>query len=438
MDDILCEDEDEFEMILDIIEAGIAEDKGKPLKKGTSGKESVAYRCLEKMCLRKNAGAKDGWISEQKKKKKVVTAQLNEVSPLLATFFGEIDAAVNEARKYLEYSPQRTHAQKLAIKNAESNKKKLKALELKSSGKEGMDYDEKEALDALDDINSILATYPENLDEKQNALDVRRKENAAFITAAIVKLHVVDDALAHKFMEGDQLEIRRTALKLAKDVVTCSLQIIQSHAAIRYYLLIARQLIEFRPVKPGPKAAKFWEVIDKGIINIFNNYIEMMKIASQFFAFFLKFKAGFEYYMSCHEIKGDEVNLVVATQYIQSDVKAFTAFTSKMQATVDKLTDDAKTVIGDCVSQTPGPYSFREAQEQREEAQEELLKQQKILNDAQVQLETAVNEVHDAWKQQAADVVRLESVKQQQHEKIEHLKQNVEKANEKVLEALAR
>eukprot|EP01083_Nonionella_stella_P164655 545640_1 len=422
MEDILCEDEDEFEMILDIIEAGIAEDKGKPLKKGTSGKESVAYRCLEKMCLRKNAGAKDGWISEQKKKKKVVTAQLNEVSPLLATFFGEIDVAVNEARKYLVCGKDKTPEQLLAIKNASVNEKKLKAIKASEEDESEEDEDKEE--------NKEDAGVSE---EEARELKLMKQENTAYLSAAVVRLHVVD-ALAHKFEEGEQPETRKTGLTLARDVETCSLQIMESQATIRSSVLIARQLVEFKPAKPGKQAAPFWKVIDAGIVNIFNNYIEMMKIASIYFSYFVKFKAAFEYYVSCREIQKEDSDLMVATEYLQRDVKSFTAFKSKMQATVDKLTNDAKTIISDCVSKTSGAQSFKKAQEEREKATAELLRQQKDLNDKRFKLVTAFNAPHDAWKERAAELDRLKFVKQQRDEKIQFLTRHAENANEKLLE----
>eukprot|EP01083_Nonionella_stella_P167128 560907_1 len=242
MEDIMCEDADEFEEIIRVIEAGITTDKGKPLKKGTSGKESTALKALKKMCLKESAAAEDGWIEQQKKKKKTVTEQLNEVSPLLAIFFGEIDVAVNEARKYLAYETQKTPAQRLAITNAVQNEEKLKAIQLASGEAVTDEEKEKGAPDAMDEmdkgINDSKNKNPKGLSkEEAGALDLTRKENAAYVTAAVVKLHVVD-ALAPKFEQGDQPETRKTGLTLARDVESCSLQIMQSQATIRSSLVI--------------------------------------------------------------------------------------------------------------------------------------------------------------------------------------------------------
>eukprot|EP01083_Nonionella_stella_P106189 306031_1 len=453
MEDLLCDPdedgEDKFEEILDIIEAGIEQEEGKPLKRGSSRTESGAMRALKQMCLKKLAHAKGGWIEQQTQKKEIVTAQLTEVSPCLATFFGAMDVAVTTARKYLEYTAQNTPAQTLAIKNADENEKKLKAIgwesaqaitdeEEEETKDEYEDEDEDEGALAMErvykDRERQLAKPPERLNEEQaGALELARKENNALRTAVVAEMHVVN-ALAPQFEGGTLPFTRKTGLTLARDVETCSLQIMESQATIRSSVLIARQLVEFKPAKPGKQAAPFWKVIDAGIVNIFNNYIEMMKIASIYFSYFVKFKAAFEYYVSCREIQKEDSDLMVATEYLQRDVKSFTAFKSKMQATVDKLTNDAKTIISDCVSKTSGAQSFKKAQEEREKATAELLRQQKDLNDKRFKLVTAFNAPHDAWKERAAELDRLKFVKQQRDEKIQFLTRHAENANEKLLE----
>eukprot|EP01083_Nonionella_stella_P085496 237109_1 len=222
MEDILCEDADAFDEIIDIIEAGITEHQEahrRPLNRGTSAKESLMFKSLKKVCVKKFAEGKGGWVAKQEQKKKTVTVQLNEISHPLATFFGEMDVAVTEARKYLEYSAEKTPAQQSAIQNAEENEKKLKAIEWKSG-----DADEEQKEDEDDQLaqfnkgrDSILAKNPNGLeDEQAGALDITRQENAAFVTAAVVKLHVVDE-LAKLFEGGKYKFTRQTGLTLARD-----------------------------------------------------------------------------------------------------------------------------------------------------------------------------------------------------------------------------
>eukprot|EP01083_Nonionella_stella_P109530 319486_1 len=442
MEDVLCDDAEDFDQIIDIIEAGIAEHQEahrRPLNRGTSAKESLRFKSLKKMCLKEFAGDRGGWIAKQEQKKKIVTVQLNEISKPLATFFGKMDVAVTDARKYLEYSVEKTPAQRLAIQNAETNKNKLKAIEWKS--RDEVPADEEEKGTPNDDEhqmaqfnagrNNILAKNPEQLNHEQaGALDITRKENAAFVTAAVVKLHVVDE-LAPLFEGGKQPFTRQTGLTLARDVEDCSLQIMQSQAGIRSSLLIARQLVEFKPAKPGPKAAPFWEVIDTGIMNIFENYIEMIKIAATYFGYFVKFKSAFEHYVACHEIQKDDMDLVVATEYLQRDVKEFTAFKDKMQETVDKLTNEAKTVINDCVSKTSGAQSFAAAQAAREKASQNLLKEQNNLNERRFRLDEEYNEVQESWKKKFAEMGKVRFEKKQRDEKMKYLQEYIAKATEK-------
>eukprot|EP01083_Nonionella_stella_P302537 1043476_1 len=369
MEDIMCEDPEDFDRIIDVIEAGMKEHQEahrNPLNRGTSAKESMMFKSLKTVCIREFAEGKEGWIAKQEQKKKIVTAQLNEISPPLATFFGEMNVAVTDARKYLEYSPQKTPAQELAIKHREKNEKKLKVIQWKSG--DAMPDDEDQLAQFNKGRDDILAKNPDGLENQQTgALDVTRQENAAFVSAALVKLHVVDE-LAPLFEGGKHKFTRQTGLTLARDVEDCSLQIMESQAGIRSSLSTAKQLLDFKPAKPGAEAAPFWEVIDQGIINIFENYIEMVKISATYFGYFMKFKSAFEHYVSCQETLDVEVDLMVATEYLRKDVKQFTAFKDQMQKTVDKLTNEAKTVISDCVSQTMGADSFAAAQAAREKA----------------------------------------------------------------------
>eukprot|EP01083_Nonionella_stella_P274304 930979_1 len=62
MEDILCDDDDEFDDILDIIECGIAQNHGPPLKRGNPQKESDCLRQLRKLCMREYAEGRDGWM----------------------------------------------------------------------------------------------------------------------------------------------------------------------------------------------------------------------------------------------------------------------------------------------------------------------------------------------------------------------------------------
>eukprot|EP01083_Nonionella_stella_P274306 930984_1 len=62
MEDILCDDDDEFDDILDIIECGIAQNHGPPLKRGFLRSESPCLISLRKLCMRQHAEASSGWI----------------------------------------------------------------------------------------------------------------------------------------------------------------------------------------------------------------------------------------------------------------------------------------------------------------------------------------------------------------------------------------
>eukprot|EP01083_Nonionella_stella_P009216 26654_1 len=55
MEDILCDNEHEFQMILGIIEAGITDDEARPLKRDKEGSESPCLKSLRQLCIREYA-----------------------------------------------------------------------------------------------------------------------------------------------------------------------------------------------------------------------------------------------------------------------------------------------------------------------------------------------------------------------------------------------
>eukprot|EP01083_Nonionella_stella_P082496 227695_1 len=357
MEEILCDDDDEFDAIVATIEEGIARDGGKPMQQATPGSTTRVMRDLERLCMRDHA--KVGWLRAQAQKEAIVGKQLSEISPFLATFFGEMQVAVTDARIILEYSAERTPAQQLAIKNAEENEKKLKAIEDEQDVER---YGLNDELKAIEDEQDVVRKLPDQFaqnpyglnDEQAFALDVTRKENAALVVAAVVKLHVVD-ALKPKFENSRKSRWLETGFTLACDIQQSSLQIFQIHAAIRSFLVIARQLIEFiKPAAPDPKAAQVWEVIDASIIKIFNQYIEMIKIADTYSSSLGRFKSAWQHFEAFREIQGDCIDVSAASIYLRRELKAFNATRTQMQASEDKLQQEAQTLLNDCLEKAQG------------------------------------------------------------------------------------
>eukprot|EP01083_Nonionella_stella_P203717 743126_1 len=169
MEEILCDDDDEFDAIVATIEEGIARDGGKPMQQATPGSTTRVMRDLERLCMRDHA--KVGWLRAQAQKEAIVGKQLSEISPFLATFFGEMQVAVTDARIILEYSAERTPAQQLAIKNAEENEKKLKAIEDEQDVERYGLNDELKAIEDEQDVERKLpdqfAQNPYGLNDEQ-------------------------------------------------------------------------------------------------------------------------------------------------------------------------------------------------------------------------------------------------------------------------------
>eukprot|EP01083_Nonionella_stella_P258720 883962_1 len=294
----------------------------------------------DELCVKLCAfGTKIGHWSSKKQRGRDQHDYLGKSAPLLSLFFGEMDTALLDVHKILEFDSKHNPQQELAIKNAQKNEKELKAIQLKSKEEEKHAADNQKEPIHLDALNKI------------------HEHNNALMTAVIVKLHVLGGL--HQFKDC------RVApcLTLAKDVENCSLGIMQSQASIRSSIMVARKLAEFKPSKGCPQGAPLWSPINKGIGELFNHHIQLSRMAKTYFTFFGKFGAHFK------DLPVQGWN----TGTLQAEINQFVAFNAKMQAIVDKIRESAKTMIRDCISQTAGARGFDEAQKEREKGTAQLL-----------------------------------------------------------------
>eukprot|EP01083_Nonionella_stella_P258721 883963_1 len=269
------------------------------------------------------------------KKKRGAHDLLGACSPLLALFFSEMNAALTDVRKILELGPKYNSEQELAIKNAQKNEKELKAIQLKSKEEEK--------------LHEFNLEIPKHLDE----LNLVREHNNTFMTAVVVRLHVL-----HSLPQFKDCTVSE-CLTLVKDVENCSLEIMRSQANIRSSIVVAQGLAQFKPMHVHVKS--IWDAIDHAIRYMYQDYIAMTGITDTYFTFFGKFGNSFKNLQEWH------------TEQLQEEVNQFVAFNAKMQAIVDKIRESAKTMIRDCISQTAGARGFDEAQKEREKGTAQLL-----------------------------------------------------------------
>merc|ERR1719245_2170890 len=108
-----------------------------------------------------------------------------------------------------------------------------------------------------------------------------------------------------------------------------------------------------RPAKKSAESEKLWKAVDDGIVRIIKTAINMVRISSQYFGFFLRFKQSFQFYQS-----NEDKSLMISLQHLHKDVREFTDFQQNFSRTVKELSDEAMNCIRQCVTTQVGADNF--------------------------------------------------------------------------------
>eukprot|EP01084_Bolivina_argentea_P028835 53562_1 len=110
-------------------------DKNQPKSKIFYYLNEIQQRQLKRICLK----SQETWGDYSKEKAKLVKNDLLQLCPVLGTFFNRMNIGVKQTEEYLNYKGQKelSDRQLEAIKMADKNKKKMKAIELKRKQQDG-------------------------------------------------------------------------------------------------------------------------------------------------------------------------------------------------------------------------------------------------------------------------------------------------------------
>merc|ERR1712154_39619 len=207
-----------------------------------------------------------------------------------------------------------------------------------------------------------------------------------------------------------QSDILQEAFSVATNIEDSCLQIIKSQAVTRQSILLSRELLKYKPAIPKAEAKPLWDTIEKGIGDIFQNALELSKISTKYFGFFMKFKQSFLHFVTANKIKKN-VSLMVAAEHLVNDVKDIQQFQAKIDGQVDKLRDSAIKTIRDCVQNTAGAQEFETAMNKRKEANQEQWTSKQRIFEYQMQEEQKNTALNQQWiVQLAAQLKNLESL----------------------------
>eukprot|EP01084_Bolivina_argentea_P291351 500720_1 len=165
--------------------------------------------------------------------------------------------------------------------------------------------------------------------------------------------------------------VLKEAFTVASNIEDSCLQIMKSQCVTRQSILLARELLKYKPAQPHAKAKPLWDTITTGIGDIFDNALQLNKIAATYFGFFVKFQYSFDHFVTCNKMNKN-VSMLVALEHLNKDVTDIQAFQAKMDGKVDQLRDAAIKTIRDCVSNTAGAQEFETAISQRQVAESAL------------------------------------------------------------------
>eukprot|EP01084_Bolivina_argentea_P237039 398472_1 len=115
--------------------------------------------------------------------------------------------------------------------------------------------------------------------------------------AAMVKINVTD-SMSKEFFESP-LTLR--GLTLAIGVEQCCGRIINSQGQIRQSVFLAAEILKFKPANMKTETKVLWDTVDDGVTQIFCSALEMAKVSSKYFGFFLRFQSSFQFFVSCYQ-----------------------------------------------------------------------------------------------------------------------------------------
>merc|ERR1712154_394448 len=131
--------------------------------------------------------------------------------------------------------------------------------------------------------------------------------------------------------------------------------------------------------------------------------INMVRISSQYFGFFLRFKQSFQFYQS-----NEDKSLMVSLQHLHKDVREFTVFQENFSKTVKELSDEAMNCIRQCVETQVGASNFEKFRNGREAALTAWLDKKKIYDKKAMDLDNELDQKKTEAIKMSGELMSLE------------------------------
>ena len=417
MDDLKCEGDDaqeEFDDILEIIENGMKKEHDKwehdkktfeddaanenktydvdePKEKLTRGNKKF----LKKVCLKSEAT----WEEDQQRKIKLAKSILTDTAPPLAIFFNKINFTMANTRLMLSYNNN--------VNDWQLSQEQRKAI--REASYEGGDGDRDG-----DGMAVKLAS------ELSSAGREAFKQSMALNKAAISSINVVSSMKKENIFE--ESAHGQLALGIGNSIESSCVEISRNIGQIRESIVLAHCILRMKPANLNGRSKKLWNAVDSGIIQIFDNALEMSKVAANFFGFFARFEESFHYYIAAKNEK-----LMLSTEHLRKDIKEFDKLTNDFNLKVRSLGNSALKCIADCVRNTAGAENFEKNRADRENKLEKYLSLKKIFDQEELKLDNQYSRMLDERADMKGKAATLKCVIDALQHQIDHDTEMVKK-----------
>eukprot|EP01083_Nonionella_stella_P183266 661803_1 len=337
MNDLKFSDEQEWNELKTMIEEHLVD---------TKTMTNREHHALKIACLKWDKT----WLPLQNKHQKIVQKSLlTNVEPL-SMFFGTLHAAtiaVGELEKSIDATSHRKQSPIATSFNEEGMKRINKQCNIANAF-------------AIASFEKAVIDH-EYIHDNDGVVDEESDKGC--------RIGLIKNLLINKVPHG-----MKNAFVVTSNIKDASLQIIKNQCLTRKTILLARELLTYKPARPNTKAKPLWDAIIAGIVHIFESALQSNhQIIATYFAFFGKLQHSLGYFVTYRKLEP-----------FTKDVHEFQIFQAKVEDKADELREVAIKIIRDCVQHTTGAQEFETAINQRKLAEAALREAHAIYNGAKL------------------------------------------------------
>eukprot|EP01083_Nonionella_stella_P281614 958247_1 len=338
MNDLKCSDEQEWNELKTMVEEHLVAIDTKTMTKRE-------HHALKRVCLK----WVKTWLPVQNKHQEIVQKSLlTNVEPL-SMFFGTLHAAtiaVGELEKSIDATSHRKQSPIATSFNEEGMKRINKQCNIANAF-------------AIASFEKAVIDH-EYIHDNDGVVDEESDKGC--------RIGLIKNLLINKVPHG-----MKNAFVVTSNIKDASLQIIKNQCLTRKTILLARELLTYKPARPNTKAKPLWDAIIAGIVHIFESALQSNQITATYFAFFGKLQHSLGYFVTYRKLEP-----------FTKDVHEFQIFQAKVEDKADELREVAIKIIRDCVQHTTGAQEFETAINQRKLAEAALREAHAIYNGAKL------------------------------------------------------